>query len=616
MHLSPKVFLTFSPSHFILFIHCQEVQQQDQPSNQHVQSTKTGLAPVDDYTDIKQQSATTKEVTKTSDSITVKKKDSLKEKNTDNDSQNSGKIVKVKKSSKSRTEEEETAKQSRSKLIRKVKLKEDRTLSDDVEDLNILMESERQEVCHEESEPNSDSKQQVLMKSEERIVSSLEKVGLEICDEPKKDLESQFDPKDVSKPRKNEDKDNEVTRQNIDTVMTESKLESTDFQKEEQQSYSQFNKEEVASKKKSNLKKKQKSTPPKTENKNTHTSETSGASSVSGTDIGIEEGFYEGEKPQLPKSEQIDKEESIETKDMQFDVEENKTSDNKVESSYEEEAGPLAKNEPSQEAPKKSILRVKKRIMKGKENESEDELQGQETVQKIHKTSTLKQKQTKLDEPTLKESDNVEELPVDEKEETIENFSDAGKQSSDRIRVKVRTKPKKDRGNKTTLESTPKKDFNIDEDENFQPKSAVAGKEYVDEAKLHSNDNLQDAKVNPKKDDVYSVAETKDSKEEEHSDKQEKVEEAIITKLETMQSPADDLPEEKSLVSGKTKRNQRGTKKIVKEKQELDEMLQDQEISEGKQDTQNIQSKLSPNKVPFFLFYFNPLSITNLPFLL
>ena len=33
----------------------------------------------------------------------------------------------------------------------------------------------------------------------------------------------------------------------------------------------------------------------------------SGASSVSGTDIGIEEGFYEGEKPQLPKSEQIEK---------------------------------------------------------------------------------------------------------------------------------------------------------------------------------------------------------------------------------------------------------------------------------------------------------------------
>merc|ERR1711860_109515 len=121
-------------------------KQQDQSSNLHEQSNETGLALADANIDTKHQGVDKKILSETSNSTMPKDDDYKKE----TEIQGSAKIITTQKSSKTQRVEEETTKQSRSKLVKKGKVKDSKTSSGEIVDLDIQLDAETQAVTEQE----------------------------------------------------------------------------------------------------------------------------------------------------------------------------------------------------------------------------------------------------------------------------------------------------------------------------------------------------------------------------------------------------------------------------------------------------------------------------------
>ena len=549
------------------FIHCQEVaKQQDQSSKLHEQSNETGFALVDANLDTKHQS---KDKNETSNSITLKQEESKN----DADSQSSAKVITWKKQSKTQRVEEETRKQSRSKLVRKGKIKDSKTSSGGIEDLDIQLEAETQVVPQEEVESQTASipdraikttrkllqddlgNQEIALSSQENISSSPESVGSNFSQDSKlQNIVKELSIEEENKALNCQEEDNSLVG-----------IE-----------------EEVTSKTKRIIKTKNKSQ----EDKDTIVASisTDDNKSIREDSIqNVEEIMFQNNEEKeytVKENEAAIKKVTPEGKDSKVKVKKSETSDAEIqylekdenEDSTREKAIRDSDDKPSEVVDnkaslegelKRKSLKVKKAVVKKEAEISDKMLHVKETDEKIQEVT--KPQSNKADKET-KQSLKVpiEQTVTDEPtKEKSDAFVDTAKENENR--KKSRTKPIQVLGKEETVEAP--------------------SEEIMEPVKEH-----QDEIVHPK------------------ATENESLNSQTGEKIQPLHKEDDKLLDNKDSLGRESKKGLKLKKRKIptkKEEEEEDTMMQDQNTDQDKQKTQKVQSIITSNKVPFFHFVFN-----------
>ena len=578
------------------FIHCQEVaKQQDQSSKLHEQSNETGFALVDADLDTKHQS---KDKNETSNSITLKEE----ERNNDADSQSSDKVITWKKQSKTQRVEEETRKQSRSKLVRKGKIKDSKTSSGEIEDLDIQLEAETQVVPQEEAESQKASipdraikttrkllqddlgNQEIALSSQENISSSPESVGSNFSQDSKlQNIVKELSIEEENKAGKNSE-NSEVILRDIKTedVVAENRLAGISLNCQEEDNSLVGIEEKVTSKTKRIIKTKNKSQ----EDKDTIVASMSTDDNKSIREDSIqnveEEMFQnnEGKEYTVKENEAAIKKVTPEGKGSKVQVKKSETSDAEIqylekdenEDSTREKAIRDSDDKPSEVVDnkaslegelKRKSLKVKKAAVKKEAEISDKMLHVKETDEKIQEV--IKPQSNKADKET-KQSLKVpiEQTVTDEPtKEKSDAFVDTAKENENR--KKSRTKPIQVLGKEETVEAP--------------------SEEIMEPVKEH-----QDEIVHPK------------------ATENESLNSQTGEKIQPLHKEDDKLLDNKDSLGRESKKGLKLKKRKIptkKEEEEEDTMMQDQNTDQDKQKTQKVQSIITSNKVPFFHFVFN-----------
>ena len=578
------------------FIHCQEVaKQQVQSSKLHEQSNETGFALVDANLDTKHQS---KDKNETSNSITLKEE----ERNNDADSQSSDKVITWKKQSKTQRVEEETRKQSRSKLVRKGKIKDSKTSSGGIEDLDIQLEAETQVVPQEEAESQTASipdraikttrkllqddlgNQEIALSSQENISSSPESVGSNFSQDSKlQNVVKELSIEEGNKAGKNSE-NSEVILRDIKTedVVAENRLAGISLNCQEEDNSLVGIEEKVTSKTKRIIKTKNKSQ----EDKDTIVASmsTDDNKSIREDSIqNVEEIMFQNNEEKeytVKENEAAIKKVTPEGKDSKVKVKKSETSDAEIqylekdenEDSTREKAIRDSDDKPSEVVDnkaslegelKRKSLKVKKAVVKKEAEISDKMLHVKETDEKIQEV--IKPQSNKADKET-KQSLKVpiEQTVTDEPtKEKSDAFVDTAKENENR--KKSRTKPIQVLGKEETVEAP--------------------SEEIMEPVKEH-----QDEIVHPK------------------ATENESLNSQTGEKIQPLHKEDDKLLDNKDSLGRESKKGLKLKKRKIptkKEEEEEDTMMQDQNIDQDKQKTQKVQSIITSNKVPFFHFVFN-----------
>ena len=578
------------------FIHCQEVaKQQVQSSKLHEQSNETGFALVDANLDTKHQS---KDKNETSNSITLKEE----ERNNDADSQSSDKVITWKKQSKTQRVEEETRKQSRSKLVRKGKIKDSKTSSGEIEDLDIQLEAETQVVPQEEAESQTASipdraikttrkllqddlgNQEIALSSQENISSSPESVGSNFSQDSKlQNIVKELSIEEENKAGKNSE-NSEVILRDIKTedVVAENRLAGISLNCQEEDNSLVGIEEKVTSKTKRIIKTKNKSQ----EDKDTIVASmsTDDNKSIREDSIqNVEEIMFQNNEEKeytVKENEAAIKKVTPEGKDSKVKVKKSETSDAEIqylekdenEDSTREKAIRDSDDKPSEVVDnkaslegelKRKSLKVKKAVVKKEAEISDKMLHVKETDEKIQEV--IKPQSNKADKET-KQSLKVpiEQTVTDEPtKEKSDAFVDTAKENENR--KKSRTKPIQVLGKEETVEAP--------------------SEEIMEPVKEH-----QDEIVHPK------------------ATENESLNSQTGEKIQPLHKEDDKLLDNKDSLGRESKKGLKLKKRKIptkKEEEEEDTMMQDQNIDQDKQKTQKVQSIITSNKVPFFHFVFN-----------
>ena len=578
------------------FIHCQEVaKQQVQSSKLHEQSNETGFALVDANLDTKHQS---KDKNETSNSITLKEE----ERNNDADSQSSDKVITWKKQSKTQRVEEETRKQSRSKLVRKGKIKDSKTSSGEIEDLDIQLEAETQVVPQEEAESQTASipdraikttrkllqddlgNQEIALSSQENISSSPESVGSNFSQDSKlQNIVKELSIEEENKAGKNSE-NSEVILRDIKTedVVAENRLAGISLNCQEEDNSLVGIEEKVTSKTKRIIKTKNKSQ----EDKDTIVASmsTDDNKSIREDSIqNVEEIMFQNNEEKeytVKENEAAIKKVTPEGKDSKVKVKKSETSDAEIqylekdenEDSTREKAIRDSDDKPSEVVDnkaslkgelKRKSLKVKKAVVKKEAEISDKMLHVKETDEKIQEV--IKPQSNKADKET-KQSLKVpiEQTVTDEPtKEKSDAFVDTAKENENR--KKSRTKPIQVLGKEETVEAP--------------------SEEIMEPVKEH-----QDEIVHPK------------------ATENESLNSQTGEKIQPLHKEDDKLLDNKDSLGRESKKGLKLKKRKIptkKEEEEEDTMMQDQNTDQDKQKTQKVQSIITSNKVPFFHFVFN-----------
>ena len=578
------------------FIHCQEVaKQQVQSSKLHEQSNETGFALVDANLDTKHQS---KDKNETSNSITLKEE----ERNNDADSQSSDKVITWKKQSKTQRVEEETRKQSRSKLVRKGKIKDSKTSSGGIEDLDIQLEAETQVVPQEEAESQTASipdraikttrkllqddlgNQEIALSSQENISSSPESVGSNFSQDSKlQNVVKELSIEEGNKAGKNSE-NSEVILRDIKTedVVAENRLAGISLNCQEEDNSLVGIEEKVTSKTKRIIKTKNKSQ----EDKDTIVASmsTDDNKSIREDSIqNVEEIMFQNNEEKeytVKENEAAIKKVTPEGKGSKVQVKKSETSDAEIqylekdenEDSTREKAIRDSDDKPSEVVDnkaslegelKRKSLKVKKAVVKKEAEISDKMLHVKETDEKIQEV--IKPQSNKADKET-KQSLKVpiEQTVTDEPtKEKSDAFVDTAKENENR--KKSRTKPIQVLGKEETVEAP--------------------SEEIMEPVKEH-----QDEIVHPK------------------ATENESLNSQTGEKIQPLHKEDDKLLDNKDSLGRESKKGLKLKKRKIptkKEEEEEDTMMQDQNIDQDKQKTQKVQSIITSNKVPFFHFVFN-----------
>ena len=578
------------------FIHCQEVaKQQVQSSKLHEQSNETGFALVDANLDTKHQS---KDKNETSNSITLKEE----ERNNDADSQSSDKVITWKKQSKTQRVEEETRKQSRSKLVRKGKIKDSKTSSGEIEDLDIQLEAETQVVPQEEAESQTASipdraikttrkllqddlgNQEIALSSQENISSSPESVGSNFSQDSKlQNIVKELSIEEENKAGKNSE-NSEVILRDIKTedVVAENRLAGISLNCQEEDNSLVGIEEKVTSKTKRIIKTKNKSQ----EDKDTIVASmsTDDNKSIREDSIqNVEEIMFQNNEEKeytVKENEAAIKKVTPEGKGSKVQVKKSETSDAEIqylekdenEDSTREKAIRDSDDKPSEVVDnkaslegelKRKSLKVKKAVVKKEAEISDKMLHVKETDEKIQEV--IKPQSNKADKET-KQSLKVpiEQTVTDEPtKEKSDAFVDTAKENENR--KKSRTKPIQVLGKEETVEAP--------------------SEEIMEPVKEH-----QDEIVHPK------------------ATENESLNSQTGEKIQPLHKEDDKLLDNKDSLGRESKKGLKLKKRKIptkKEEEEEDTMMQDQNIDQDKQKTQKVQSIITSNKVPFFHFVFN-----------
>ena len=578
------------------FIHCQEVaKQQVQSSKLHEQSNETGFALVDANLDTKHQS---KDKNETSNSITLKEE----ERNNDADSQSSDKVITWKKQSKTQRVEEETRKQSRSKLVRKGKIKDSKTSSGEIEDLDIQLEAETQVVPQEEAESQTASipdraikttrkllqddlgNQEIALSSQENISSSPESVGSNFSQDSKlQNIVKELSIEEENKAGKNSE-NSEVILRDIKTedVVAENRLAGISLNCQEEDNSLVGIEEKVTSKTKRIIKTKNKSQ----EDKDTIVASmsTDDNKSIREDSIqNVEEIMFQNNEEKeytVKENEAAIKKVTPEGKGSKVQVKKSETSDAEIqylekdenEDSTREKAIRDSDDKPSEVVDnkaslegelKRKSLKVKKAVVKKEAEISDKMLHVKETDEKIQEV--IKPQSNKADKET-KQSLKVpiEQTVTDEPtKEKSDAFVDTAKENENR--KKSRTKPIQVLGKEETVEAP--------------------SEEIMEPVKEH-----QDEIVHPK------------------ATENESLNSQTGEKIQPLHKEDDKLLDNKDSLGRESKKGLKLKKRKIptkKEEEEEDTMMQDQNTDQDKQKTQKVQSIIISNKVPFFHFVFN-----------
>ena len=578
------------------FIHCQEVaKQQVQSSKLHEQSNETGFALVDANLDTKHQS---KDKNETSNSITLKEE----ERNNDADSQSSDKVITWKKQSKTQRVEEETRKQSRSKLVRKGKIKDSKTSSGEIEDLDIQLEAETQVVPQEEAESQTASipdraikttrkllqddfgNQEIVLSSQENISSSPESVGSNFSQDSKlQNIVKELSIEEENKAGKNSE-NSEVILRDIKTedVVAENRLAGISLNCQEEDNSLVGIEEKVTSKTKRIIKTKNKSQ----EDKDTIVASmsTDDNKSIREDSIqNVEEIMFQNNEEKeytVKENEAAIKKVTPEGKGSKVQVKKSETSDAEIqylekdenEDSTREKAIRDSDDKPSEVVDnkaslegelKRKSLKVKKAVVKKEAEISDKMLHVKETDEKIQEV--IKPQSNKADKET-KQSLKVpiEQTVTDEPtKEKSDAFVDTAKENENR--KKSRTKPIQVLGKEETVEAP--------------------SEEIMEPVKEH-----QDEIVHPK------------------ATENESLNSQTGEKIQPLHKEDDKLLDNKDSLGRESKKGLKLKKRKIptkKEEEEEDTMMQDQNTDQDKQKTQKVQSIITSNKVPFFHFVFN-----------
>ena len=575
-------------------------KQQDQSSKLHEQSNETGFASVDANLDTKHQS---KDKNETSNSITLKEEESKN----DADSQSSAKVITWKKQSKTQRVEEETRKQSRSKLVRKGKIKDSKTSSGEIEDLDIQLESETQVVPQEEAESQKASipdraikttrkllqddlgNQEIVLLSQEKISSSLESIGSNFSEDSKlQNVVKELSIEKGNKAGKNSENSEAILRDiKTEDVVAENRLAGISLNSQEEDNSLVGIEEKVTSKTKRIIKTKNKSQ----EDKDTIVAS---ISKVLSTDDNksiredsiqnVEEEMFqnnEGKEYTVKENKAVIKKVTPEGKDSKVKVKKSETSDSEIQhwekdenedstsdkaiEDSDDKLSEVVDNKASLEGElKRQSLKVKKAVVKKKEAEISDKmLHVKETDEKIQEVT--KPQSNKADKET-KQSLKVpiEQTVTDEPtKEKSDAFVDTAKENENR--KKSRTKPIKVLGKEETVEAP--------------------SEEILEPVKEH-----QDEIVHPK------------------ATENESLNSQTGEKIQPLHKEDDKLLDNKDSLGRESKKGLKLKKRKIptkKEEEEEDTMMQDQNTDQDKQKTQKVQSIITSNKVPFFHFVFN-----------
>ena len=578
------------------FIHCQEVaKQQVQSSKLHEQSNETGFALVDANLDTKHQS---KDKNETSNSITLKQEESKN----DADSQSSANVITWKKQSKTQRVEEETRKQSRSKLVRKGKIKDSKTSSGEIEDLDIQLEAESQVVPQEEAESQTASipdraikttrklqqddlgNQEIALSSQENISSSPESVGSNFSQDSKlQNIVKELSIEEENKAGKNSE-NSEVILRDIKTedVVAENRLAGISLNCQEEDNSLVGIEEKVTSKTKRIIKTKNKSQ----EDKDTIVASmsTDDNKSIREDSIqNVEEIMFQNNEEKeytVKENEAAIKKVTPEGKGSKVQVKKSETSDAEIqylekdenEDSTREKAIRDSDDKPSEVVDnkaslegelKRKSLKVKKAVVKKEAEISDKMLHVKETDEKIQEV--IKPQSNKADKET-KQSLKVpiEQTVTDEPtKEKSDAFVDTAKENENR--KKSRTKPIQVLGKEETVEAP--------------------SEEIMEPVKEH-----QDEIVHPK------------------ATENESLNSQTGEKIQPLHKEDDKLLDNKDSLGRESKKGLKLKKRKIptkKEEEEEDTMMQDQNTDQDKQKTQKVQSIIISNKVPFFHFVFN-----------
>ena len=576
-----------------------------------------GLALADTNIETEHQGVDKETLYETSNSTTLKDDDSKK----DTDIQGSSKIMTMKKSSKTQREEEDTTtNQRRSKLVKKGKIKDSKTSSGEIEDLDIQLEAETQAVIEQEEESQKTNLKDSVMKTtrkvlqddlenQELILSSQDKLSSSsdtVASSFGQDSDLRIDVKDLpiekeNKTGRNIDNSEVILGDNrTEDVVSKNKLaEELAVNKEEDNSLASVD-GKVTLKTKRVDKAKHKSTSQETmltsRSKEPSTNDHKSGKEDAVQNVEEEEMFQKNKEGKSIKEysaeeeEVLTKEVAIEGEDAKINMKKSETQDTETQyygqkdenkDSTRDKAIECSDEEPSKVVENKDSLvgdlkkkgsKVKKTVVKRKEAEvSEEKLHDHETEEKIQgapeqqPNNAQKEIQISLQEPTMQtiagELNTVEKGSSENQhvEGKSDAFVDTAKENANRMKLTKNTK--KVRGKQEIAE--------LPSEEIMEP---VKGE-------------IVDSKATEKESIDSPTGETIQLHKED----------------ETLLDKSDNL-------AGDLKKGLKLKKRKVvmkKEQEEEDTILQDQSTDQDKQKTQKSQSIITSNKVSFFHFIFN-----------
>merc|ERR1712062_42671 len=506
------------------------------------------------------------------------------------------------KQSKTQRVEEETRKQSRSKLVRKGKIKDSKTSSGEIEDLDIQLEAETQVVPQEEAESQTASipdraikttrkllqddlgNQEIALLSQENISSSPESVGSNFSQDSKlQNIVKELSIEEENEAGKNSENSEAILRDiKTEDVVAENRLAGISLKCQEEDNSLVGIEEKLTSKTKRIIMTKNKSQ----EDKDTIVAiiSTDDNKSIREDSIqNVEEIMFQNNEEKeytVKENEAAIKKVTPEGKDSKVQVKKSETSDAEIqylekdenEDSTREKAIRDSDDKPSEVVDnkaslegelKRKSLKVKKAVVKKEAEISDKMLHVKETDEKIQEVT--KPQSNKADKET-KQSLKVpiEQTVTDEPtKEKPDAFVDTAKENENR--KKSRTKPIQVLGKEETVEAP--------------------SEEILEPVKEH-----QDEIVHPK------------------ATENESLNSQTGEKIQPLHKEDDKLLDNKDSLGRESKKGLKLKKRKIptkKEEEEEDTMMQDQNIDQDKQKTQKVQSIITSNKVPFFHFVFN-----------